>query len=600
MATKHPTPTRFIRPATDLYVDESWPASRLASATLVLIAILLLVSGRALAVGSFVPLSNKPPSGPGGIGQMLLLTDGRVMCQYFGGTNWYMLKPDNYGSYLNGTWTSLALMVAGNRQFYASDVLRDGRVFVAGGELGLGGSTAEVYDPTSDRWTQIPVPGGLLNTGPAANGNNGGFSDSGSVLLANGNVMIAPVYPTIPNTTLIFNPLLNSLSAGPISLGSQNEAAWLKLPDGSILTIDKGPASTTTERFIPALNSGQGQWIPDQNITVQLYSATSEIGPGLLLADGRGFFLGGSGATAFYTPTGNTNFGSWAQGPNIPNGMVNRDAPAAMMVNGKILCAVSSGTNTPAQGNRPVFFYEFDPVTTNFTQVKGPSGVFASVNGIISDWYGMLVLPDGNVLVSDGSAPNNQGAQLYLYVPDGAPLLAGKPTISSITANPNGSYHLVGTGLNGISQGAAYGDEMQMDSNYPLVRLTDWKSNVYYARTYNWSSTGVRTGNTLVSTEFTMTPGLLTPGAYSLSVVANGISSDPVPFYGPVWVDFNFYGAPQLGQYLFPYRFFSDGVSAVPSGGTILIRASGSSPETMTITKRMMIRAYSGPAIIGR
>ncbi len=495
--------------------------------SLLLVVACLGVPWHVSAVGSWVPLNNKPLSGRGGLGPMLLLPDGRVMGQFFGGTNWYMLTPDTYGSYTNGNWTTLPLMVGGNRQFCSTAVLRDGRVFVAGGEYGgnpaggNSGSTAEVYDPVANNWTLIPVPNNLINTN-SPDSNNGGFRDSVCTLLPNGNVMIAPVFPIAGNGTVLFDPVLNSLSAGPAALASQNEVCWVKLPDDSILTIDQGPPATTSERFIPSLN----RWIADKNLPVQLYDATSEIGAGLLLPDGRVFFLGGTGPTAFYTPSGNTNLGSWVQGPNIPGGMVNRDAPAAMMVNGKILCALSSATNTTKV---PVYFYEFDPATTNFTQINGPSGGLASVNNVISDWYAMLALPDGNILVSDDSAPGNQGAQLYLYVPDGTPLAAGKPTISSVTANGNGSYHLIGTRLNGISQGAAYGDEMQMDSNYPLVRLVADSGEVTYARTFNWSSTGVQTGNQVVSTEFTPPPVIAGSGAISLVVVANGISSDPVP-----------------------------------------------------------------------
>src|SRR5439155_4489157 len=98
--------------------------------------------------------------------------------------------------------------------------------------------------------------------------------------------------------------------------------------------------------------------------------------------------------------------------------------------------------------------------------------------------------------------------------PDGPPLPTWKPGISSISQNSDGSYHLTGTGLNGIYAGAAFGDDAQMDSNYPLVRLTDGNGNVYYARTYNWSSTGVKTGCKLITTEFTLPAGLPS-GSYS-------------------------------------------------------------------------------------
>ena len=139
----------------------------------------------------------------------------------------------------------------------------------------------------------------------------------------------------------------------------------------------------------------------------------------------------------------------------------------------------------------------------------------------------MLDLPDGTVLFATQS-----NAQLHVYRPDGTPLAAGKPSISTITPNVDGSYHLTGTLLNGISEGAAYGDDWQMNSNYPIVRLTDAAGNVYYARTYNWSSTSVMTGTNLASTEFRL-PANLVAGTYSLVVDANGNSSSPVSVYTP-------------------------------------------------------------------
>src|SRR5262249_28071531 len=51
--------------------------------------------------------------------------------------------------------------------------------------------------------------------------------------------------------------------------------------------------------------------------------------------------------------------------------------------------------------------------------------------------------------------------------------------------------------------------------------------HVSFARTFDWSSTGVATGNTPESVEFTLPAGD-GPGAYLLSVIANGIASDPV------------------------------------------------------------------------
>ena len=90
---------------------------------------------------------------------------------------------------------------------------------------------------------------------------------------------------------------------------------------------------------------------------------------------------------------------------------------------------------------------------------------------------------------------------------------------------------MTGYRLNGISAGATYGDENQNVTNYPIARLTNpLNKDVYYARTYNWSSTGVSTGNKIVSTEMTVPPGLPN-GIYFLSISANGISSYPWLFF---------------------------------------------------------------------
>jgi hypothetical protein len=211
----------------------------------------------------------------------------------------------------------------------------------------------------------------------------------------------------------------------------------------------------------------------------------------------------------------------------------------------------------------------------------------------------MLPLPDGNVLFSDAGF-SSAGSRLFLYQPDCCPVPAGKPVINSITVNGDGSFHLVGTRLNGMSQGAAFGDDSQMDSNYPLVRVTDAGGNVYYLPTYNWSSTGVQTGSKPVSTEF-FTPSTLPPAiAYSLVVVATGISSDPVTFYGPVWVDFNSVNPTQSGSFDAPYHTLSQAVNAVPSTGSIIFKTSGSNPSPITICKAVTLSSRGGAVTIGQ
>jgi hypothetical protein len=457
----------------------------------------------AQAEGTWVPLANQAPDY---INLMLLLSDGTVMAANAGGNDWYRLTPDIRGSYVNGTWTSLASMHY-TRLYYSSDILTNGMVLVAGGEYGTGSKKSEIYDPLSNMWTIIPVPSGILLT-------NGGFEDSISEILPDGNVLAAPDHPATNGYTALFITASNTWSVGPKLFrgNTQSECSWVKLPDDSILTVDRA-GKTNSERYIPSMN----EWINDSKLPLDIHSVKdTELGAALLLPNGQAIFLGGNGNTALYTPTGTTRKGTWTSGPTIPNGYGINDGPAAMMVNGKILCDVGNPTNYSA----PAYFFEYDPVANSFTQINGPTGISDDVppyEGI------MLDLPDGNVLYS------HDGTDLYVYQPDGSPLAAGKPAISSITANPDGSFTLVGTLLNGISEGAAYGDDAQMNSNYPLVRLTDSDGNIYYERTYSWNSTSVMTGNKLVTVQFTNSAAL-PHGTYSLVVVANGISSDPIIF----------------------------------------------------------------------
>jgi hypothetical protein len=532
--------------------------------------------------------TNVVMNAPGSIQLMILLSDGTVMCSDGGNGAWFKLTPDPAGNYINGSWTTNLASMNYTRRYFSSAMLRDGRVFVAGAEYGTGTTNAEIYDPNFNTWTPVPVPAGLItmnNTLNANGGNQAGFSDSSSVILPGGSVMIAPVYPAAGVGTVIYNPFANSWTSQPL-LGNQNEATWVKLPDDSILTIDT--SANLTERFIPSLN----RWIPDSNTPLNIYGVASEVGPALLLPSGKVFFLGGNSSTLIYTPSGTTNQGSWIAGPPIPNGQACPDAPAAMLVNGKILFACNPlgvvGNTFPTN----VSFYEYDPVANSYTRQNSPSGGLIEAN-IAAFRTSMLCLPDGNVLFSDESN------RVYVYQPSGSPLVAGAPVINSVTWGGGGSLHLTGKLFNGISQGASYGDDEQMDSNYPLVRFGDGDGHIYYGRTYNWSDTGVMTGNKTVTTEVMPPWGqLLTPGPFPFTVVVNGISSFPALLNAPTWVDFGYSGS-ENGSYATPYNSLVEGQDNVPFAGTVAIKA-GVSSATITINKAMTIVAVYGEVTIGR
>jgi len=476
--------------------------------------------------GTWTPLVNPVPEN---VGLMMLLTDGTVIASgnNAGGdggidNTWYKLTPDGKGSYVNGTWSQLTSMQY-TRLYVESQILQSGKVYVSGGEYGNAPKgSGELYDPIANTWTALP---NTTSIEP-----NASWIDGESMLLPNGNVLAYSVggqncsaggYYT--GDLFIYNVAANSYSLTGCPIENQDETSWVKLPDNSILGLDLntgGNAETgpTSERYFPST----GQWVADAVPPVYLFNANGELGGAFLLPNGKVFYIGGTNQTLIYTPSGTTALGTWVQGPTFPDSggapTGANDAPAAMMINGKILMAEGGYVNPPCDYCAPTYFFVYDYQTNTISSIAAPDGT-ASLNAspFTTD---MLDLPDGSILFEGAST------QLYTFKPNSAQVQTGEPVLNSIQLNQDGSYLLTGTGFNGISMGADYGDENQNATNYPIAKLTDSSGNVYYGRTYNWSSTGVDTGNEIVTTDMTV-PAAVPHGIYTLTVSANGVSSDP-------------------------------------------------------------------------
>jgi hypothetical protein len=484
---------------------------------------------RAVPAGTWTTLTNSFPGN--GSGLMMLLSDGTVMV--LGGqaglgnasSSWYRLTPDSTGSYINGTWSQLASMHTA-RLYFTSDVLPDGRVFAQGGEYS-GPMTAqdwintgEIYDPVANTWTNISnFPHDL-------------FGDDPSEVLPNGQVLAGYL---IGPQTYLYDPSRNLWSPTGFKLRNDpsDEETWVKLPDDSILSYDIYASIRDNrfeaQRFIPSTDKWVDASTLDPSNPPGLLSTPDvgyELGPALLLPNGNAVFFGAQGNTAIYSPVTDT----WTAGPTEPTGinargqtvqLVAADAPGAMMPNGDVLLGLSPEGTLDNTGTYtfppPTWIYEFNPVTNTFTDVT-PSNVNLK---IASNFTTLLVLPTGQVLLSSTSG------KLDVFTPDGSPNPAWQPTIRNITDNGNNVFTLTGTQLNGISEGASYGDDNEMASNYPIIRLTDANGNVSFARTFNWSSTGVATGSTPESVQFTL-PAADAPGPYLVFVIANGIASTSV------------------------------------------------------------------------
>src|SRR5438093_803540 len=181
--------------------------------------------------------------------------------------------------------------------------------------------------------------------------------------------------------------------------------------------------------------------------------------------------------------------------------------------------------------------YEYDYAANTITAAPVP-GFSLNVSPFTTR---MLMLPTGQVLMG------NSGNKPYIYTPTGGPQSSWRPVITNIVGNGSSTYTLFGTQINGISEGAAYGDDAEMSSNYPIVKVTDTATGtIKYARTFNFDSS-VQTGSRVLSTQFTLPAGI--GSTFTVTVSGAGISSvaqpapaapsGPTPSNGATGVDRN-------------------------------------------------------------
>jgi hypothetical protein len=468
------------------------------------------------------------------VGAMLLLTDGRVLvhsepnCSGCTGdyNDWYTLTPDNTGSYVNGTWKQVASFPNGyNPLFFASAVLKDGKVAVQGGEYNCPNSSCQavwqslgaLYDPVTNKWT---------STTPPANSNIG---DAQSVVLSDGTWMVAqccaiafgnstsPVYYTFNESARTFTTKSNATDG---KFDDFDEEGWTLLPNKKVLTVDAYTSNTIlTGTNSEVYDSSTNTWTTAGSTVKQLWDSdcgsgfgSFEVGPAVLRPDGTVFATGSSdcapGHTAIYNSTNNT----WKLGPDFPSNNAANDSPAALEINGNVVVEASPFSGT---FSAPSKFYEWNGTT--LTAIANPPNAANT-----SSFQGhLLVLPNGQIMYTDYSK------DVEFLTSTGTFSSSWQPTVTSVnsTLSTGSTVTISGTQFNGLSEANAYGDDFQNASNYPLVRIVNNATgHVVYARTHDHSTMGVATGPTVVSTNFDV-PTNTETGPSELFVVANGIPS---------------------------------------------------------------------------
>ncbi len=480
----------------------------------------------ALLPGTWTPAPSYPQGNPQFI---QLLMDGSILAQDTANT-WHRYFPDPVVGYAGGHWVA-----TGSSQYqrdgFATGLLRDGRLFIGGGEYVFNPdgspsalhSKCEIYDPTSNggvgAWSNLPdypnstylgdgvvapLPDGRLLVGASGQGGPDGrqslffdptqcppgvspcsgnpwsapdsipglpaFSEGSMTLLQNGNVFLSQ------NGAALFTTATHSWSLVPLPMGYNTSSPWGTNPYGTVCA---------------------GSGCNDEGASV------------LTLYDGRVLITGVTGFTAIYSPTSNTI----SNVANTPTGSLRMDeSDQIVMPTGNALCAIIN-----ADHSGPFKFYEYTPPSPSnslgtFTDVSS-SGV------VVSGEVLQTPLPDGSVMVASSASPN-----VYIYRPHDPTQLTtfGQPHITSVTGPVNGVYTLSGTTLNGLTNGANMDDEGQNYTAFPVVWVT-YGGQTHYCPVTNVSTASIGP-NVAGTLQFRLPDG--TPrGTLSVTLSASGLRS---------------------------------------------------------------------------
>jgi len=375
--------------------------------------------------------------------------------------------------------------------------LADGRIITydVNYSVAAGAGYAELYDPTANRWSSIsPADGSARGTLPLLS-NAALFNELGPGLrLLDGRVFLIGAN----GLTALYTPSTNTWAAGPDIQGVLNgnpavfgadDAPGAVLPNGHVLfAADAGPSPV-----ISTGNSSKGSKI------ITSIGSTANIQAGWAVTQTAG-------------------------SPAIPAGAYVKsvDSPTQVTIN-KSATKTANGIDLEFGGtfSPPTQLFDFDPAAGTISSLSPPIPD-TRLQNFPSFITRMLMLPTGQLLFADGSP------HLWIYTPDGAADPVFQPVTLNVTYSGGGVFLLTGLRLSGQSAGAAYGDDVQTDENYPIVRLVDSSGNVYYCRTTNWSSVSVGDHAVPETVNFTLNPAV-TPGDYFLIVSAAGISSAPTP-----------------------------------------------------------------------
>lgn len=445
----------------------------------------------------------------------LLMLNGTVITHDVCG-QWYRLTPDANGQYATGTWSAIGKLPNGYTPLYfASAVLGNGDVIMNGGEYNTSGcqddhtTLGAYYNAAKNKWSAVQAPSGWTTIGDAV-----------SIVLQSGTYMLSNCCDEqIALATISKKDKVTWTATGTNKKDDNNEEGWTLLPNGNVLNVDiwSDPGKDSpAELYSPS----SGMWTATGTTTNVMADPRSfELGPALLLPNGTVFQIGtdpcAKTGCASHTSIYNIADGTWTAGPDelelSGDYYTTEDAPGVVLPDGNVLSQQSPGYACGSAFCSPSHFFEYDG--SAWTQVDDP--VSGQAAGDASYEGRFLPLPTGQILWT-----SDQG-DIEVYTPTGSPNKKWMPTIKSVSntlsAGETGVV-LKGKQLMGVADGGKYGDDAQMDSKYPIIRIANNSGGVCYATTTKFSPT---------SATFTVPATGCNSGASELEVVVNGIASKP-------------------------------------------------------------------------
>lgn len=313
-----------------------------------------------------------------------------------------------------GIWTATGSLNQG-RYYHTATLLLDGKVLVAGG-YAFGGQpilTTELYDPATGTWSRT------------GNIHEQRYQHAAS-LLSDGRVLIAGGFhpDVLLSSAELYDPATGSWSVtGSLNTARNNLTATL-LNDGTVLAAG-GEGAAAAELYDPVT----GMW----RLTGALHNARL-FHTATLLPDGMVLVVGGSpnagGATLLrsaelYDPAG----GIWTESGDLNVGRWHHTA--TLLPNGLVLAAAGQGDG----GTTKLTSAElYDPASGTWTAT-------GSLN-VGRYYHAATLLPNGMVLVEGGAAtPREVSAELYDPGIVAATQASGRGSINGVGDQATFSFH---------------------------------------------------------------------------------------------------------------------------------------------------------------